>query len=273
MPPAPKKRITAMPANFFWYELMTTDVAAAENFYTNVVGWTAAPFDGSAMPYIVFSAGDRSAAGLMLLPEEAKAMGAPPSWIGYIHASDVDAATESLRKAGGTVHRAPQDIPTVGRFSVVADPEGAAFMLMTPSGPDQPPVASTTPGHVGWHELYAADHETAFDFYAGQFGWTKQRDFDMGEMGNYLIYSAGGGEDSGGHDGPPQRPAGPRSGSSISPCRTSIPPRCASPTMAGRSLSARWRFPAAAGSSTRRTRRARISHSSRQRSSRCSAKS
>lgn len=187
-----------MPSNFFWYELMTTDVAAAENFYTNVVGWTAEPFGGASMPYIVFSAGDRGVAGLMLLPEEAKAMGTPPSWMGYIHATDVDAATERLRKAGGKVHRAPSDIPTVGRFSVVADPEGAAFMLMSPTGPDQPPVAPNTPGHVGWHELYAADHKTAFDFYAGQFGWKKHRDFDMGEMGNYLIYGDGGGEDSGG---------------------------------------------------------------------------
>ena len=30
-----------------WYELMTTDMKAAEAFYKTVVGWTTAPFDGS----------------------------------------------------------------------------------------------------------------------------------------------------------------------------------------------------------------------------------
>lgn len=185
-----------MPSSFFWYELMTTDVPSAENFYKNVVGWDAAPFGGNAMDYIVFSAADRGVAGLMRIPEEAK--GTPPAWIGYIHATDVDAATESLRNAGGSVHREPADIPAVGRFSVVADPEGATFMLMAPMGPDQPAVPPNTLGHVGWHELYAANYERAFDFYSGQFGWTKQRDFDMGAMGTYRIFSAGGGEDTGG---------------------------------------------------------------------------
>src|SRR5688572_16143222 len=129
-----------MASSFFWYELMTTDVPAAETFYKNVVGWNSEPFPSpSGMQYIVFNAGERAVAGLMLLPEEAKAMGTPPCWLGYIHAKDVDAATASLKKAGGAVHREPSDIPEVGRFSVVADPQGVTFMLMTPQGSDQEP--------------------------------------------------------------------------------------------------------------------------------------
>ena len=65
---------------------------------------------------------------------------------------------------------------------------------MTPTGPDQPPVPRTTPGHVGWHELYAGDWKSAFDFYAGQFGWKKGEAMDMGEMGAYQTFSAGSGE-------------------------------------------------------------------------------
>jgi predicted enzyme related to lactoylglutathione lyase len=187
-----------MASSFFWYELMTTDVAAAETFYRNVVGWSSQPFESSGIDYVVFNAGERAVAGLMLLPEEAKAMGTPPCWLGYIHAKDVDAATASLKKAGGTVHREPTDIPSVGRFSVVADPQGATFMLMTPQGPDQPPVPRMTPGQVGWHELLAGEYQSAFDFYAKQFGWTKFQDFDMGEMGTYLLFAAGGDEAIGG---------------------------------------------------------------------------
>jgi len=197
-----------MASEFFWYELMTTDVAAAEAFYKKVVGWTSQPFEGSGVDYVVFSAGERGVAGVMLLPEEAKAMGTPPCWMGYIHAKDVDAATAGVKKAGGTVHREPSDIPSVGRFSVVADPQGAAFMLMTPTGPDQPPAPPATSGHVGWHELYASEYKSAFDFYSKQFGWAKVQDFDMGEMGIYLIFGTGGERGVGGiMNKPPQMPA------------------------------------------------------------------
>ena len=37
-----------------WYELMTTDLKAAETFYRTVLGWTSAPFDGSPQPYSMF---------------------------------------------------------------------------------------------------------------------------------------------------------------------------------------------------------------------------
>ena len=63
--------------------------------------------------------------GVMNLPAEAAKMGMPPAWMGYIHADDTDAATASVKKSGGKVHREPWDIPGVGRFSVVADPQGA----------------------------------------------------------------------------------------------------------------------------------------------------
>ena len=38
-----------------WYQLMTTDTAAAETFYKDVIGWTAAPFEGSPDPYTIFN--------------------------------------------------------------------------------------------------------------------------------------------------------------------------------------------------------------------------
>jgi predicted enzyme related to lactoylglutathione lyase len=194
-----------MASSFIWYELMTTDVPAAEAFYKKVVGWTSQPFEG--MDYVVFNAGERSVSGLMLLPEEAKAMGTPPCWVGYIYAKDVDAATAGLKKAGGAVYREPTDIPGVGRFSVVADPQGATFMLMSPTGPDQPPVPLMTKGHVGWHELMAGEYKSAFEFYSKQFGWTKDSDFDMGDMGIYLLFAAGGKEAVGGiMTKPPQMP-------------------------------------------------------------------
>ncbi|TIX02925.1 MAG: VOC family protein, partial [Mesorhizobium sp.] len=82
---------------------MTTDLDAAEAFYTAVVGWKGQPFDTSpGMPrYIVMNVGERGVGGLMTLPEDAAKMGMPPAWLGYIHTKDADGATASLKEAGG----------------------------------------------------------------------------------------------------------------------------------------------------------------------------
>lgn len=194
--------------SFFWYELMTSDMDAATAFYADVVGWKAQPFDTAPgmPPYTVVSAGERGVGGIMTLPEDAGKTGMAPAWIGYIHATAIDASTEALEEAGGQIRRAPADIPGVGRFAVVADPQGALFMLLQPNGPDQPPVPAGAPGHVGWHELYTTDWQAAIDFYGSQFGWEKDHPFDMGEMGTYLIFSVDGQQAGGMMNKPEQIP-------------------------------------------------------------------
>jgi predicted enzyme related to lactoylglutathione lyase len=181
------------PNAFVWYELMTTDADAAKAFYRAVVGWDAQEWGGGReMRYIIMSAGEKMVAGLMPLPAEVSAAGGRPGWLGYVGTNDVDAATQRVSQAGGAVYRAPADIPDVGRFSVVADPQGAVFMLFTPLGADDSPAAAGTAGHVGWRELYASDWPRAFDFYSAQFGWTKADAVDMGPMGIYQLFAAGG---------------------------------------------------------------------------------
>jgi predicted enzyme related to lactoylglutathione lyase len=182
-----------MPASrFFWYELMTTDVAAAATFYKAVIGWNSENWGDPQMPYIIMKVGETGVGGVMAIPDEARAMGTPPMWLGYIHAKDTDAATASVLGAGGKVYREPADIPEIGRFSVVADPQGATFMLMTPQGPDQEPMPASTPGAIGWRELYTTDWKAALDFYTTQFGWTADQAMDMGAMGTYQLFSVDG---------------------------------------------------------------------------------
>lgn len=180
------------PKAFVWYELMTTDMDAAEAFYRAVIGWGAQDSGQSDPRYTLLSAGDRRVAGLMAMPATVRAAGGRPGWFGYIEAENIAAATEGVSRAGGAVHRAPADIPGIGRFSVVADPQDAAFVLFQPTGENGPPAPAGTPGHVGWRELHAADWPSAFDFYAGQFGWTKAEVLDMGPMGTYQLFAAGG---------------------------------------------------------------------------------
>jgi uncharacterized protein len=177
---------------FVWYELMTTDAKAAEDFYRGVIGWDAKDAGMSGMSYTILSAAETPVGGLMSMPEEARANGARPAWAGYVAVEDVDQFAERVKKAGGSVHRAPGDIPGVGRFAVVADPQGAAFMLFKGMGEAQPPQPTPgTRGHAGWRELHAGDWGSAFAFYSGLFGWTKAEAIDMGPMGTYQLFATG----------------------------------------------------------------------------------
>jgi uncharacterized protein len=178
---------------FVWYELMTTDTQAAKGFYTKVVGWGAQDASMPGMSYTMFTAGETPVSGLMNLPDDAKKAGAPPSWIGYVGVADVDASVKKVERLGGSVHVPPRDIPNIGRFAAVADPQGAALALFKGANPDSTsPAAPSTPGHGGWHELLAGDWEKALPFYSELFGWQKAEAIDMGAMGKYQMFSVGG---------------------------------------------------------------------------------
>jgi predicted enzyme related to lactoylglutathione lyase len=183
---------------FVWYDVMTTDCDAAGAFYRAVVGWTITDSGMSDRTYRILSAGEVMIGGLMPLPEDARAQGARPGWMGYIAVDDVDAYAARVTKAGGKVHRGPEDIPGVGRFAVVADPHGAAFILFRGMGDQAPQRDGALPGQIGWHELHARDRESAFAFYADLFGWTKSDAIDMGPMGIYQLFSTGTGRAVGG---------------------------------------------------------------------------
>jgi len=192
---------------FVWYELMTTDTASAQTFYREVVGWGAQDSGMSGMQYTMFTAGGVPVGGLMNLPEDARAMGAPPSWTGYVAVDDVDAGAQQVKRLGGRVHVEPRDIPTVGRFAVVADPQGAAFALFKSANPAQDqPSDAMAPGRVGWHELCAADWEAALPFYTELFGWERSEGIPMGEMGTYQLFSVGGQTIGGMFTKPPAMP-------------------------------------------------------------------
>ncbi len=180
-------------APFVWYELMTSDLNGAEAFYRSVLGWNTEPMPGD-MPYIVGQVGKAGVAGLMGTPPDAQQRNVPPNWSGYIYSPDVDAQTQSVRDDGGQVYRQPSDIPNVGRFSVVADPQGAVFMLFSPEGgsDDREQAPDGAQGTVGWRELLTTDWQKAFDFYAKQFGWAKDQAVDMGEVGTYQTFTANG---------------------------------------------------------------------------------
>lgn len=179
---------------FVWHELMTSDTDAAGDFYSNVVAWKT---QDSGMPsYTLWMAGGHRAAGLMALPEQ-DGSATPPHWIIYIGTPDVEATAAAAERLGGRVLKPAADIPGVGRFAVLSDPQGAAFAVFNPQAgsSDAPPGGEV--GDFTWHELATTDPESAFRFYSELFGWAKGAAHDMGEMGVYQLLSHGGSDVAG----------------------------------------------------------------------------
>ena len=112
-----------------WSELITSDVEAAKSFYGKLFNWRFedAPMEG--MTYTVFEANGRQIGGMMPTPEDAEGM--PPAWGLYITVDDVDAVAEQASGMGAKIVMPPGDIPEVGRFCVLQDPQGAYISIIS----------------------------------------------------------------------------------------------------------------------------------------------
>jgi uncharacterized protein len=175
-----------------WYDLMSTDPQGSKDFYTKLVGWTTQPHEYSPEQYDMWTGSHGPIGGVMQLPKEAQDMGAPSHWLPYFAVANVDETVDRAKGHGAKVYVPPTDIPTVGRFSVLGDPQGATFAVFTASaewtGTDEP-----YPGTFSWHELMTTDREKAFDFYSDLLGWEKTGAFDMGgEVGTYQMFGRAG---------------------------------------------------------------------------------
>jgi predicted enzyme related to lactoylglutathione lyase len=172
---------------FVWQELMTGDPAGAAAFYGKLLGWHAHP-SGADPSYIELGTGSQHVAGMMKLPDGARAL-----WLPYISTDNVDATVATTEKLGGKVVRAAADMANVGRFATLHDPQGASFAVLKPA--HAPPAAASGPpaaGEFAWVELATTDHEAAFAFYHQLFGWEAMQRVDMGPNGVYLVFGAGG---------------------------------------------------------------------------------
>lgn len=114
---------------FSWFELMTTDVEAAKDFYANLFGWDTEDMTMGGMNYTVVKVGDEGMGGIMKVPPQAE--GVPPNWGIYVTVDDVDATAAKAEEIGGKIMVPPTDIPTVGRFCVLQDPQGAAISAIS----------------------------------------------------------------------------------------------------------------------------------------------
>jgi uncharacterized protein len=177
-----------MHGQFVWYEVTTPDTAAAQKFYPRFTGWGTLPFDQN---YVMFTHGGAPVAGIFGLTDEMKQQGTPPNWMPYVESNDVDDTVRKATSLGGRVLAPPGDIPEVGRYAVLADPQGAVFGVYKSLRPSNAWDGTNVVGRFSWHELMTGDYRKAFEFYRALFGWEKVSEMDMGNGLMYFMYGHG----------------------------------------------------------------------------------
>src|SRR3954452_1695262 len=148
-----------------WADLTTPDVAAARDFYANVLGWSFLDTGGEYGGYVLAQVRDQAVAGVGPLPS-----GAPTAWTLYLASDDADKTAQQVTEHGGRLLLEPGDVGPLGRMFVAADPTGAVFGVWQA----KPMIRSSLvnePGGITWEALRTTDPDAARAFYTGVFGY------------------------------------------------------------------------------------------------------
>ncbi|HEX4683139.1 MAG TPA: VOC family protein [Gemmatimonadaceae bacterium] len=175
--------------SFVWHNLVTSDTKDAVAFYAEVTRWKTRPWEHDETDYTLFAVDDQPLGGA-IAPSASTidADGAMPRWLPYVYVYDVDACSRQALKLGGRIRRGPFEVPNVGCWAVVADPQGATIGLFEPT--QLPPGHAGAPrrGEFSWHELATSDHTAALEFYKPLFHWERLEEREMGGTGTYLTF-------------------------------------------------------------------------------------
>lgn len=164
---------------FCWFELATSDQAAAKRFYQALFDWsvTDSPI-GPGEVYSMFKIDDRSVAAAHTMRADQRAQGVPPNWLVYVAVEDADASATRAATLGGTVLAPPFDVFDAGRMAVLQDPTGAGFAIWQPNKHAGTGVTDVA-GTGCWADLSTPDQAAAGKFYGGLFGWQMVKGKDM----------------------------------------------------------------------------------------------
>jgi predicted enzyme related to lactoylglutathione lyase len=173
-----------------WFELSTTDTAAAKTFYAGLFGWSYfdSPMGPDLPPYILARVQDRDAAAVFSMMKEQREQGMPPFWLAYFAVANVDQMVPKVTSLGGQVMTGPMDVPDAGRMAVCLDPAGGAFAMWQPGKHPGARIVYET-GAMCWVELLAKELSKSEKFYAGLFGWSVEKQ-SMGPV-EYTVFKNG----------------------------------------------------------------------------------
>jgi hypothetical protein len=159
------------PGSFCWFELATSDQAAAKNFYASVFGWAVndSPM-GTGEIYTIFRLDGQDAAAAYAMRPEQRAQGMPPNWMVYVLVKNADETAARAKQLGGTVIVEPFDVADNGRMSVIQDPTGAMFSAWQPMKHTGTGITAVN-GTAVWADLSTTDQVRGAKFYSDLLGW------------------------------------------------------------------------------------------------------
>jgi uncharacterized protein len=112
-----------------WADLMTPDPLHDRQFYADLFGWQVTPGPDDPHGYLHIKNGERFIGGM---PPGALQPGVPPHWLIYLLVSNCDASADKAKSLGAHIVFGPSTMGGVGRWAVVADPQGAIFAIFQP---------------------------------------------------------------------------------------------------------------------------------------------
>ena len=174
-----------LPGKVVWADLVTDNVAAAQNFYSHLFGWTFR----NVGDYVIAANDERPLCGMMERPRP-QAQSGQPRWFGYISVPNVGRVTKVVTKAGGKVLAEPRKLPKRGEQAVFADAEGAVFGVIKSSSGD-PQDFQADPGDWVWVELLSRDGRKAAEFYRQVGGYDIIANTETNRLSDYVLTSEG----------------------------------------------------------------------------------
>jgi len=153
------------PGSFVWFDLLVDDATPVQDFYWKLFGWGFRDTDGSGQYLAILQ--DGRAIGGVSVSGDADTADHRGVWLSSVSVEDVDRTSEAAVASGGAVVLEPAELPDRGRYSVIADPQGAALVLLRSSTGDgaRRPPADRQPGEWLWTELWTDDLIAAREFY------------------------------------------------------------------------------------------------------------
>lgn len=151
-----------------WFDLQTSNAAAARDFYAAVLGWT---YEEQAPEYGGYAVAFKDGAVASGIGQQEPGATYPSAWTVYFGVANADAACAKITAAGGSLMFPPMVIGDQGRMAMCTDPTGAAFGVWEPikhTGAE----AVNEPGAMVWCEVNTRDSARASQFYAEVFGLT-----------------------------------------------------------------------------------------------------
>jgi predicted enzyme related to lactoylglutathione lyase len=148
--------VTTAVGTFVWRENVSSRSQRAQEFYAQLFGWEIEHFQSGDFDYPMISSGGKTQGGFPTVPE-----GTPARWVSNVLVDDADATIEKAKAAGGELLVGPMDIPEVGRYAVLKDPQGAIVAAFQGAGGGGP---TGDGGVFVWDELGTQDVEGAERF-------------------------------------------------------------------------------------------------------------